>query len=76
MTHQLHEGRQADAGADHIGREGVAKTVGVCDFDSASLAMMAEKRAQTRGSHPVPRAGPLRETNKAEDELAGRSSRR
>ena len=51
MTHQLHEGRQANAGAHHIRREGVPKTMGVCNFDSASLAMMAEKRAQTRGSH-------------------------
>src|SRR5262252_779378 len=28
MTHQLHEGRQANAGAHHIRREGVPKTVG------------------------------------------------
>ena len=46
MTHQLHEGRQANAGANHIRREGVPKTMGVCNFDSASLAMMAKKRAQ------------------------------
>ncbi len=35
-----------------IRREGVPKAMGVCNFDSASLAMMAKKRAQTRGSHP------------------------
>ena len=52
MTHQLHEGGQANAGAHHIRGEGVPKAMRVCDFDAASLAMMAKKRAQTRGSHP------------------------
>ena len=51
MTHQLHEGRQANAGAHHIRRESVPKTVGVSNFDAARLAMMAKKRAQTRGRH-------------------------
>jgi hypothetical protein len=65
MTHQLHEGRQANAGAHHIRREGVTKTVGVGNFDSAGPAMMAKQRAQTRGSHPSAASRALRETNKA-----------
>jgi hypothetical protein len=51
MTHQLHEGRQADAGAHHIRGEGVTKTVRVGDFDAGGPAMMAKQRAQSRGSH-------------------------
>ena len=50
MTHQLHEGRQANAGAHHIRREGVAKTMGVGNLDSASLAMMAKKGSRGDGS--------------------------
>ena len=45
MSHQLHEGRQADAGAHHIRGEGVSETVRVGNFDAGGLAMMAKQRA-------------------------------
>ena len=43
MSHQLHEGRQANAGAHHIGGEGVPETVRVGNFDAGGLAMMAKQ---------------------------------
>ena len=52
MTHQLHEGGQANAGAHHIRGKGVPKAVGVGNLDAGRLAMMAKQGAQTRGRHP------------------------
>ena len=43
MSHQLHEGWQANAGAHHIRGEGVPKTVRVGNFDAGSPTMMAKQ---------------------------------
>ena len=45
VTHQLHECGQADAGAHHIGGEGVSEPVRVGELDAGSAAMMAEQGA-------------------------------
>jgi hypothetical protein len=43
MTHQLHEGRQANAGAYHVRGEGVPETVWVGNLDAGGLTMMAKQ---------------------------------
>ena len=45
VPHELHECRQADAGAQHIGGEGVTETVRVGAFHAGGLAMVAEQGA-------------------------------
>jgi hypothetical protein len=42
VPHQLHEGRQADTGAHHIGGEGVSEAVRIGEPDPRRAAMMAE----------------------------------
>jgi hypothetical protein len=42
MSHQMHQSWQRDTGADHIGTEGMAETVGVGLRNLAAEAMMAE----------------------------------
>ena len=59
MSHQLHEGWQADAGTHHIRGEGVSKAVRIGNFDAGSLAMMAKQRAQPRGGHAGATSGAL-----------------
>ena len=43
MSHQLHEGWKANAGADHVRGEGVPKTVRVSNFDAGGPTMMAKQ---------------------------------
>ena len=43
MSHQRHEGRKANAGADHVRGECVPKTVRVSNFDAGGAAMMAKQ---------------------------------
>jgi hypothetical protein len=52
MSHQLHEGWQADAGTYHIGGEGVPKTMGIGNCDAGGLTVVTKKRAQPRRIHP------------------------
>src|SRR4030095_5002589 len=51
VSHQLHERRQADAGADHVGGEGMPESMRVGFGDARSLTMMTEQRTETRGCH-------------------------
>ena len=43
MSHQLHEGWQANAGADHIRGEGVPEAVWIGNFDAGGPTMMAKQ---------------------------------
>jgi hypothetical protein len=45
VAHQLHQRRQADAGAHHIRGEGVSEPVGIGQLDAGGAAMMAEQGA-------------------------------
>jgi hypothetical protein len=45
MTHEVHQGRQRDAGAHHIGAKGVSKPVRVGLQDLALPTVMAEEGA-------------------------------
>jgi len=42
MSHQVHERGQADAGANHVGGERMAESMGIGFGDAGSLAMMTE----------------------------------
>jgi len=46
MTHEMLESGQGDAGADHIGAEGMPKPMGISFGDLAAGAMMAEQGAK------------------------------
>jgi hypothetical protein len=43
MPHEVHECRQADPGAHHIGGEGVAEAVWIGKPDTSRAAVMAEQ---------------------------------
>ena len=43
VTHQVHEGRQADPTADHVRGEGVAEAMRISELDAGALAMVAEQ---------------------------------
>ena len=51
VPHQLHERRQADAGAHHVGGKGMTKPVGVGLGHAGGATMMAEQGAQPGGCH-------------------------
>ena len=51
VAHQPHERGEADAGAHHVGGEGVAETVRVGLLNPGGAPMIAEQRAQTGRRH-------------------------
>ena len=59
MTHELHQGRQADAGADHVRCERVAESVRVGLSHAGGTAVMTEQGTQPRGGHTPPPGPPL-----------------
>ena len=56
MTHQLHEGGQADTGAHHVRGKGVSKPMGVGERDAGGLAMVADKERNPAPSCEFPHA--------------------